>query len=54
MAGEKLKSLSAAQTSALDVTSQESIDAFKQSLGDEPVDILLNVAGAHGTRLQCS
>ena len=33
------------ETSELDVSSQDDIDAFKQKLGDRPVDLLLNVAG---------
>lgn len=33
------------ETSELDVSSQESIEAFKQRLGDRPIDLLLNVAG---------
>lgn len=29
----------------LDVSSQEDIEAFKQQIGDRPIDLLLNVAG---------
>ena len=36
---------SKAQTAHLDVTSPESITKLKDSLGDEPIDVLLNVAG---------
>lgn len=45
--GEKLKSLEGpkCKIGQLDVTSLESIQRFAKSLGDEPVDILLNVAG---------
>ncbi|KAK6387017.1 hypothetical protein LTS17_000282 [Exophiala oligosperma] len=44
--GNGLKALeSKAHTATVDVTSPESIQAFKQSLGDTPIDILLNVAG---------
>ncbi|KAI9692626.1 MAG: hypothetical protein M1820_009503 [Bogoriella megaspora] len=44
--GENLKSLSSkARTVTLDVTSPESIKKFKDSLGDEPLDFLLNIAG---------
>ncbi|ROW15918.1 hypothetical protein VPNG_02678 [Cytospora leucostoma] len=42
--GEKLKSLDC-ETSHLDVTSQHSIDRFKERYGDGPLDLLLNVAG---------
>ena len=36
-----------AQTSVLDVTSLDSIKSFKQShIKDEPLDLLLNIAGA--------
>lgn len=42
--GDKLKSLGC-KVSQLDVTSQESINAFKQQYGDGPLDLLLNVAG---------
>ncbi|KAK7704755.1 hypothetical protein SLS57_010379 [Botryosphaeria dothidea] len=41
---DKLKSLGC-KVSQLDVTSQESINAFKQQYGDGPLDLLLNVAG---------
>ena len=34
-----------AHTSQLDVTSIESINRFKQTIGNEPVDLLLNIAG---------
>ncbi|KAI1609494.1 3-oxoacyl-reductase [Exophiala viscosa] len=44
--GEGLKALGTeAHTATLDVTSPESIQKFKESLGDTTVDILLNVAG---------
>ncbi|KAK5204326.1 hypothetical protein LTR41_010062 [Exophiala xenobiotica] len=44
--GEGLKSLaSKAHTAVVDVTSPESIEKFKESLGDVTIDILLNVAG---------
>lgn len=33
------------ETSELDVSSQDDIDAFKQKVGDRPIDLLLNVAG---------
>ncbi|GME49193.1 Short-chain dehydrogenase/reductase SDR [Neofusicoccum parvum] len=42
--GPKLKSLDC-KTSQLDVTSQDSINAFTQQYGDKPLDLLLNVAG---------
>ncbi|KAI3392889.1 hypothetical protein diail_5022 [Diaporthe ilicicola] len=42
--GEKLKSLSCT-TSQLDVTSEDSINRFKEQYGDRPLDLLLNVAG---------
>ncbi len=47
MDGEKLQSLkgSKCKTTKLDVTSPDSIADFKKSLGDEPVDLLLNIAG---------
>lgn len=46
--GDKLKQLAeaGAKTKRLDVTSPESISAFKQSLGDQPVDFLMNIAGS--------
>ncbi|KAK4943383.1 hypothetical protein LTR10_017057 [Elasticomyces elasticus] len=44
--GEGLKVLETkAHTATVDVTSPESIQKFKESLGDTTVDILLNVAG---------
>ena len=43
--GDGLKALKGAETATLDVTSLDSIQAFKASLGDEPIDLLLNVAG---------
>ncbi|KAF2484688.1 short-chain alcohol dehydrogenase-like protein [Neohortaea acidophila] len=45
--GEKLQSLKGSKctTAQVDVTSVESIEKFKQSIGDEPVDLLLNIAG---------
>jgi hypothetical protein len=30
----------------VDVSSQDSVDAFTQSFGDKPVDLILNIAGA--------
>jgi len=43
-----LKALSSgATTQILDVASVESIKKFKNDLGDEPVDLLLNIAGQH-------
>lgn len=46
--GDKLKKLAeaGAKTKRLDVTSQESISAFKESFGDQPLDFLLNIAGS--------
>jgi hypothetical protein len=44
--GEKLRSLkNKADVSELDVTSMTSINTFRLKVGDEPVDILLNIAG---------
>lgn len=45
--GDKLKALKSdkCKTAVVDVTSPESIEKFKKSLGDEPVDLLLNIAG---------
>ncbi len=43
--GDGLKGLSGAQTTTLDVTAADSIQKFKDSLGEEPIDLLLNVAG---------
>lgn len=45
--GEKLQALKGpkCKTAQVDVTSPESIEKFKQSLGDQPVDLLLNIAG---------
>lgn len=45
--GDKLKQLAeaGAKTKRLDVTSPESISSFKQYLGDQPVDFLMNIAG---------
>ena len=45
--GDGLKALSSigAKTHELDVTSTDSIHTFKQSIGDEPIDLLLNIAG---------
>ena len=43
--GEGLKGLSGAEVSTLDVTAPDSIQSFKDSIGDEPIDLLLNVAG---------
>ncbi|KUI56757.1 C-factor [Cytospora mali] len=42
--GEKLKSLSC-ETSHVDVTSQYSINKFKERYGDGPLDLFFNVAG---------
>lgn len=43
--GDGLKALEGATVGQLDVTSLDSIAKFKDSLGDEPVDLLLNIAG---------
>lgn len=43
--GDGLKALEGATVAQLDVTSADSIAKFKASLGDEPVDLLLNIAG---------
>ena len=45
--GNPIKSLSQDQTTIhkLDVTSPESIAAFQKAVEDEPIDLLLNVAG---------
>ena len=43
--GDGLKTLERAQTATLDVTAFDSIQKFKDSLGDDPIDLLLNVAG---------
>lgn len=43
--GEGLARLTGADVSELDVTSVESISKFKDHLGDQPVDLLLNIAG---------
>ena len=40
-----MKALEGAQTATLDVTAFDSIQKLKDSLGDEPIDLLLNVAG---------
>lgn len=42
--GEKLKS-SGCKTSQLDVASEQLIQRFKDQYGDQPLDLLLNVAG---------
>jgi hypothetical protein len=42
--GEPIKALGG-RAEQLDVASPESIQAFKQKLGDQPVDLLLNIAG---------
>ncbi|KAI1869994.1 uncharacterized protein JN550_005584 [Neoarthrinium moseri] len=42
--GDKLRSLSC-KTSQLDVSSPDSIAAFAESFGAEPLDLLLNIAG---------
>ena len=45
--GEALKALAGdnCKIAQLDVTKPEAIAKFKESIGDEPVDILLNIAG---------
>lgn len=45
--GDKLKALksSKCKIAQVDVTIPESIQKFKESLGDQPVDLLLNIAG---------
>ena len=43
-AGPSLQSLDA-HTSTLDITSAESMAAFCQAFGDQPLDLLLNMAG---------
>lgn len=45
--GDKLQSLAGpkCKTGQLDVSDLESIKAFKAKLGDQPVDVLLNIAG---------
>lgn len=45
--GPKLESLiqDGAQISNVDVTSQTSIDSFKKLVGNETIDLLLNIAG---------
>jgi NAD(P)-dependent dehydrogenase (short-subunit alcohol dehydrogenase family) len=45
--GPNLKQLNSegAKTSVLDVASVESIEAFKKSIGDTAVDVLINNAG---------
>ena len=45
--GPKLESLiqDGVQISNVDVTSQTSIDSFKKLVGDETIDLLLNIAG---------
>lgn len=47
MDGDKLKALKGdkCKTFQVDVTSPESIAKFKESIGDQPVDLLLNIAG---------
>lgn len=52
--GEKLKALEGPECkiAQLDVTSPESIERFKKSLGDEPVDLLLNIAGKRHMRIR--
>lgn len=42
--GEKIKELGCA-VSQLDITLPESIAGLKEKLADEPVDVLLNIAG---------
>lgn len=43
--GNGLKSLRGANISAVDVTSEQSIKDFKETIKNEPVDLLLNIAG---------
>lgn len=45
--GDGLKALESKQahTAVVDVSSPESIEKFKDSLGDTPIDLLLNIAG---------
>lgn len=47
--GEKLKSLesSKCKIGQLDVSDVQSIHRFKQAIGNEPVEVLLNIAGKH-------
>lgn len=42
--GDPIRNLGC-QAEQLDVASPDSIQAFKQKLGDQPVDLLLNIAG---------
>jgi NADP-dependent 3-hydroxy acid dehydrogenase YdfG len=52
MLGDKLKALesSTCHIGRLDVTNPSSIEEFRKSIKDEPVDVLLNVAGKLGLR----
>ncbi|MBA7491786.1 hypothetical protein ES702_02334 [subsurface metagenome] len=43
--GDGLKNLTKAEVSELDVTSTESIASFKEKVGDQPIHLLLNIAG---------
>lgn len=43
--GEGLAGLKGAEVSELDVTSMASIATFKEKFGDQPLDLLLNIAG---------
>jgi short-subunit dehydrogenase len=54
--GEGLKALAGleAEVGELDVTSPESINQFRAKLNDEPVDLLLNIAGKHHFQLASS
>jgi len=47
VAGEKLYSLSGGECKIeiVDVTSLASIQKFTRSIGDQPIDMLLNIAG---------
>lgn len=42
--GDPIKSLGC-ETIKLDITSPDDIQNFKQQVGDQPIDMLLNVAG---------
>lgn len=43
--GDGLKNLTKAEVGELDVTSTDSISSFKKTLGDQPIHLLLNIAG---------
>lgn len=53
--GDKLKALKGdkCKTAVVDVTSPDSIEKFKKSIGDEPVDLLLNIAGQCLHSMRC-